>query len=97
MKRTSPPNFGASTPDRGTGKPGAAAKAAPARGRSKPDWLDCLDRIHGPADSSKCWASLMESQVTSLWTPKPLREAGSLLEEQMEQLRAALADLEAAR
>ena len=33
----------------------------------------------------------------SLWPPEALREAGSLLEEHTGQLRAAVADLEAAR
>ncbi len=91
MKRTSPPNFRRKqTPHPGTGKPGAARKAAP-------DWMDCLDRLHGCCRTVEMLGQLMDGYGNEPLPPEALREAGSLLEEQAGQLRAAVADLEAAR
>jgi hypothetical protein len=76
---------------------GVAEKAAPARGRSKPDWMDCVDQIHGSCATLAMLGQLMENHGDEALEPEALREAGSMLIEQARQLRAALADLEEAR
>ncbi len=76
---------------------GVAAKAAPARGRSKPDRLDCLDRIYRSCHILEMLGRLLESQHDERVDAETVREAGGLVGDHMKLLRSALADLEAAR
>jgi hypothetical protein len=65
--------------------------------KSKPDWLDCLDRIHEACHILAMLGVLMAGQGGEPLETEVVRDAGSLLKDQMKQLREALADLEEAR
>jgi len=96
MKRTS--RNTAKRPDQRHRKAaGVASQAAPARGRSKPDWMDCLDRIHGCCRVVEMLGHLLEGQRGEPLVLEAVREAGGAVVDQVKELRAALTDLEAAR
>jgi len=76
---------------------GVADKAAPARGQSKPDWLDGGDKIRHCCRTVEMLGHLMEGQSDEPLAAEAVREAGSTLVEQVKQVREALTDLEAAR
>ena len=55
MKRTSP-KLSAKPPHPGTGK----RRRCPQGSRGKPDWMDCLDRIHGCCRTVEMLGQLMD-------------------------------------
>jgi hypothetical protein len=65
--------------------------------KSKPDWFDSVDRIHGCCRGVEMLGRLLDGQGDEPVAAEAVREAGGALVDQVEQLRAALADLEAAR
>ncbi len=65
--------------------------------KSKPDWFDSVDRIHQCCRTVEMLGRLLESQNDERLDAEAVREAGGLFGDQMKLLRAALADLEAAR
>jgi hypothetical protein len=75
---------------------GPRPKSKTAR-KSKPDWFDSVDRIHGCCRAVEMLGRLLEGQGDEPVAPEAVREAGGALVGQVEQLRAALADLGAAR
>jgi hypothetical protein len=65
--------------------------------KSKPDWLDCLDRIYRSCHTLEMLGGLLGGQGDERLNAEVVREAGGLLEDHMKLLRKALTDLEAAR
>jgi hypothetical protein len=59
--------------------------------------MGCLDRIHGCCRVVEMLGHLLEGQRGEPLVLEAVREAGGAVVDQVEQLRAALTDLEAAR
>jgi len=66
------------------------------RRQAAPDPLACMDRIHQCCRAVEMLGHLLEGQGDGSLAAEAVREAGGTLVGQVEQLRAALADLGAA-